>query len=392
MHDDDDEELSPQEIAARAFGGMKDRVDEYKADVRALRRGKSSGISGFFGNATEILPPEYLDEYGRVNRETAAGDCVVKGDVGRLRGLVEDMIAAFHETEDEQDFAGVFFDEDGNKQYLFADLNGHLDTTEIQEAAPIETETNATPDAPLKKWRNSREMILQSDLTNSGMFRALLEEDEEDEAQGEPEAETLPAQAVISTDEQLSDQERDQTFDDVEISPKKTYSEQPIDQRNRQSTVGPEISVFTSEQIWLWDIYFRDGAVERIAMADGSEILRTVEKNQYILMSAPKESSRIPEIQVIGAVACQAETGNIFYYTASGDRAFALFNNGWTIEQVKSAGGDEYYITPPAIPAEVPPEPLKASSISIDPDKHQFSYELSDGTSATVSFNQHAHS
>lgn len=365
MHDED-EELTPEQMAARAFGGMKASVDQYKAGVQALRKGQSSGISGSFGNASDILPPEYLEEYENIVREAAVGTSVVKGDPGKLRAIVENMIADFHKTEEAaEDFAGVLFDEDGNKFYLPVDIDEDF---EGEPPEPAKAPQPVEETRPSRQWRNSREILQAKNLSKSGTFRALLDIDDEDEDEEEQSAEQAQMAAAA---ERVQEPERAK-----QVSELKLQSEPDEDVA--------DIRVHNAEGVWLWDVYVSDGKVERVSLSDGSEILKTVHADQYVYISAPEDAGRIPRVEVIGPLACEPETGNLFYQSADGGHAFALLNNGWGIRQRKHDDSDEYHVIPPTTSYEVSAKPIKVSSISIDTENYQFSYERTDGTMVSV--------
>ncbi len=359
MSSDDDDD-----VTAQAFAGLKGHVDGYKHYMSKLKKGARSGISQSFGNAADLLPPEHLTQYKRVDKPLEVGSSVLKdnADPNVLREAVEQMVLMANAdgqdqpSSDGREIIAVLF-EDGKKMFMYDDYSVEpapepvVQNTEIAEpddpaVAASELPVPVSPVAPV--------VPVASPITSSFSYAGPV-------ANLPPEPSPVPMAKVASATN----------------TPAPAAAAEPEIEAPKQGAA--DLHVTTANGSWLWDITMDGDEVALIVTADGTAIQKA-DGNRFVITKALQPGQKVPQVEIVADVTANPGTGNIYYQTIAGTQAIALLNNGWRIDQVKRAeGDDEYFVTEPARAGHNSPVRQQVVSLTIDPDSGEIKYDTIDG-------------
>jgi hypothetical protein len=347
MSEEDDRE----EAMSQAFGGMIDHSEKYKREIEQLKHGTPSGISGVFGKAADLLPPEHLETYAKGQNGYEVGESMLSDGVEpeHFRNAVKDMIAAigneegdvFNSAEYEFEVIGVFFDGE-QKKLLLADGT----VVDAPEKPSMEKEKESIGDLVVEQFRE--------------LTAALFETDE---------PEVLDSSEFAEPEE--FDQEPAQFHEDAAADLAHQMSQPP------EQT--PTLRVKARDGSWLWDVHSVDGWVTQVIAQDGLTIQMNRE-NEYIVVRPPAAGQRVPQVEVARMVICEPETGNIYYDNVGSTHSVALLNSGWRVDQFKKPGGEErFFVTEPPKPGRTEGILHEVAMLQLDPETGYIHYETMDG-------------
>lgn len=284
MSDEDNDFHDEPASPAQAFAGLQDHVDGYKRYVKKLKKGASSGISGMFGVARDLLPEEELQESEPVGKHLEPDKSIQK------KGSPADT----------------------------SRTSQHATSTSIDEMEPL-------VDALASEFSSSPH-------PDSQMTAELPQE-----------------QAAAGH----------------------------VDLRITTATGEP-----------LWDVVLAGDSVSEVFFSDGSRILASNEPGKYVYISSRRSDLESGAAQIITKPICDPETGNLFFRLASGERATALLNNGFRIDQYsKDEGEDDYFVTEPCMPGTLARSRSQVTNLTMDQETGCVSYEtVNGGLSVTMRF------
>lgn len=386
-----DDDHSQPASPGQAFGGLRDHVDGYKSYLEKLRKGASSGISGIFGLAKELLPEEHLNEYVYGGRRLDLGKSMLKEGApqGVLRGALEQTIQAFHKeaetaaesaTDGELAIIGEFV-ENGQRHFIFSDFTTS-EASLVPPSMPATLEVDPLADALADAGAGIAEGEGEADGDAAASPAAadkipdrLMQELFDSKPASQPEPVSPPVS--VSNEPTPADSRPAPT---TEKTVRKSSERPPVLAPDEQQWAGAaDLSVQAADGQWLWDIFLDGESVSEVRIYDGKRILKTDNPELYVMVPPVVAGARA-EATVISPPLCDRQTGNLFFRSYEGDHAIALLNNGLRLDQYQTDDGDDlYFVTERTRAGQAAGNRMQVANLIFDQENSSISYESMDG-------------
>ncbi len=345
----------------------------------------SNHVSQNFGRASDLLPPEYLKDTDEDTESYEIGDVIIRGSVDpdllqqavdtvkeqiSKAGLAGSNAANADGTGTEREVVGIFVN-DGRREYFYSDGSiGYKPDTDIGHSnASASKSTQAAEPTEAAQEIDINEDVLADALAAEVSFDYIQTPTLQSSQPPLTAPPPQPPHPPADRQEQLS-------------PPPLTQHQPPPPATPADASTSqiPDLHITNARGIWLWDVLFEGDAVGEVRMADGACILKTNEPDRYVFVPADAAGARLREAQIITAVLCDSESGNIFYQSTTGDHAVALFNNGARLDQYsKPEGEDDFFITEPLKPGQSVRTRTQVIDLTLDQENRTVSYETLDG-------------
>jgi len=328
---------------------MADHLKRYRDYIADLKRGQSSGISGAFGRATDLLPPEVM---------AIKAPSLSTTDSRQRHGLGENVLAAE-------------FDREYLRQAVETLVQEYADDLEDPVGKVVAT-ASGQEEVLSVYVENGERMFMLSDLSvideesfRRGLVTAEIVEDE-------------PEPGKVWQSGEMAENPAD-LMEESTNPPPPPPPPNPA-QSNAPVAALPQ-SVTTAEGVLLWQVYYDTHGPELVSMADGGIIKRAQGRREYVFSNLSALDGDI-KFFILSGFIVDPGTGNVYLEANEGAYTAAFLNNGWRIHQYREHNGEEtYFVSEPMRPDRAPAT-IQVRSLSLDPVTGEVSYETMDSAAS----------
>jgi hypothetical protein len=427
-----DEEESKKEVLERAFAGLKDHLVKKKNSAEVLKKGGTSGISQVFGNASTLLPAEYLDEFLKgVGFEFGEALLGTTDDPAAYQKIFERVSALFagngqdvfeedsQDPSDEREVLAVFMDE-GKRKILYVD--GSVEDFPEPNPADSASEGEIAEEQLRNLVESFSERAFESveqptyageHLTDcgdsvseaDGPAREIEAEDEQplptpafEERDEQPEVPLEPPSLRAASAEHfvrkqppavLEEQilpERLPTLPQQQVMPELTPAvlrapQEASEQANapgRSNGKEPDLRVLAPDGRWLWDIFYSDNQLSQVITADGT-VLQSPAKGWYVMVDPLRAGERVPQVELIRSAVCDPGSGNLAFENIGNTRSTTFLSNGWRIDEYRDSGSQSKTFVTEIGASTFAAGPMEVVNLRMDMATGDVSFSAMDG-------------